>query len=501
MQWWPRFRRIWNAEEILYEDDHACFDGNRITTNGVAIIVPHTCKDSLTRFTLWGFSGHTYFVNTLSVSCVICWNWHCSHCLSRMISSHKRILLNGFGENFNNGSLENVKIVCSDGRSNFNAMVLGSIAPWLLQDLLDKDPDETTFIMPDILLEDWTTFASNLMTDKDFFHVDEVRTLRKSAASVCQLLGIDFFGKLEVPETSYDEELLDDPMSLDNSTLVENFSDQEQRLVCLVCYKIFAREEPKSKWFSSFKRHLSSHPQSALKRIQIRKHKDILYQCQRCPSTKFMDMNALQSHHNLNHGQAPLQARFCCVFCDYSNAKFTSVSCHLRSHQERKFECNICKKKFLLKQWLVLHVKKDSCKSSDRKCDHCNKTFSTSTALRLHVSKLKDSAAKFECQVCKKVFKENRSLKEHYLTHRRERSNVCSFCSKSFVQKNHLLYHLASVHNSTPDGQASKHVCKICSRSFAFPYLLKKHETAHVKRLVNHFKTAEADLNTNQLKE
>ena len=51
---------------------------------------------------------------------------------------------------------------------------------------------------------------------------------------------------------------------------------------------------------------------------------------------------------------------------------------------------------------------------------------------------------------------------------------------------------MASIHNRSLDGGASKHVCKICSQSFAFPFLLRKHEAAHVKRLVNHFKHAES---------
>ena len=52
---------------------------------------------------------------------------------------------------------------------------------------------------------------------------------------------------------------------------------------------------------------------------------------------------------------------------------------------------------------------------------------------------------------------------------------------------------MASIHNRSLDGGTSKHVCKICSQSFAFPFLLRKHEAAHVKRLVNHFKHAERE--------
>ena len=99
----------------------------------------------------------------------------------------------------------------------------------------------------------------------------------------------------------------------------------------------------------------------------------------------------------------------------------------------------------------------------------------------------------FQCSLCKKAFSEHRSLKEHYLTHRKERQHICKQCDKTFVQRNHLLYHMASIHNRSPDGGRSKHICKICSQSFAFPFLLRNHEAAHVKRLVNHFKHAERE--------
>ena len=96
--------------------------------------------------------------------------------------------------------------------------------------------------MPDISEADFRTFGQNLMQDKDYFHIDEVRDLRLSVASVMPILNIAHFDDLIVPKEDNsmlpdqpegDEQQLLDPMSLDNDTLVENFSDQEQRLVCL----------------------------------------------------------------------------------------------------------------------------------------------------------------------------------------------------------------------------------------------------------------------------
>lgn len=482
-----------------------------------------------------------------------------------MIPSHKRILLHGFGEKLGVGDAkDNVKVSCAGGQigSAVNAMVLGSIAPWLSQALTDHDPDDSVVVFPDVSADDWLTFTTNLMTDKDFFHVDEVRDLRRAAYNICSILRIDYFGSCleaaavmapdiidsvddednedeeEEDDDAFEEQELVDPMTLDDQTLIENFSDQEQRLVCLVCYQIFtAIQHQDDNFCQSFRTHLASHTKSALKEIRIRRFvddqnsssaaaaagKEYLLDCAICasdvtrladvtaPATRYGTMESLVSHHNSAHGKTlPLQARLCCVQCDYTCPSYAGISCHMRSHQERKFECTVCHQKFLQKTRLETHKKKGRCHPDNRKCSHCDRVFATVTALNLHVRKLKlppdgdedaddvtMTSSFFECQVCKKKFLEKRSLKEHYLTHRRERQHVCNFCGKAFVQKNHLLYHLASAHDSAPDGQASKHVCKICSRSFAFPFLLKKHEAGHVKRLVNHFKTAEAALTNN----
>ena len=56
-----------------------------------------------------------------------------------------------------------------------------------------------------------------------------------------------------------------DISSISDRTILENFSDQEARLVCLVCYKIFGPEE-----YSGFRSHVTNHKRSALSKVRLR---------------------------------------------------------------------------------------------------------------------------------------------------------------------------------------------------------------------------------------
>ena len=266
-----------------------------------------------------------------------------------------------------------------------------------------------------------------------------------------------------------------------------------------MCYKIFHDDQVDQRTLcQSFREHLQTHTRGQLKRLKITRTKPVYLKCGSCEA-RFNDFQNATHHFNTVHASEPDGPLIlnCCSICDYSTAKYPALVCHMRRHQKRKYQCELCSQKFLQKSWLDYHKSKNKCSPSKRKCDHCQKVYATVTALNLHLRKLRGEK-EFVCQVCSKSFQEKRSLKEHYLTHRRERHHRCSLCPKAYVQKNHLLYHLASAHNTTPNGHISKHVCKICNKSFAFKYLLKRHEDSHVTRLVKHFKTTEATIDPTQ---
>ena len=58
-----------------------------------------------------------------------------------------------------------------------------------------------------------------------------------------------------------------DPMKMENDVILSNFCDQDERLVCLVCYKIFNSNVEKD--LIAFKKHLSSHKKASLKKVKV----------------------------------------------------------------------------------------------------------------------------------------------------------------------------------------------------------------------------------------
>ena len=80
-------------------------------------------------------------------------------------------------------------------KSMFKFQVLACIAPWLKESLA---VEESIIILPDISGADFRTFGQNLMQDKDYFHIDEVKDLRLSVASVTPILNISHFDDLMV---------------------------------------------------------------------------------------------------------------------------------------------------------------------------------------------------------------------------------------------------------------------------------------------------------------
>ena len=219
-----------------------------------------------------------------------------------------------------------------------------------------------------------------------------------------------------------------DVNDLNEKTIQHNFSDQEGRLVCLICYKIFKRNN-----FDFFKAHFKTHPQTLWPRIEIIK-------------------SAVKK----------------CENCNYTCKDTAQLNAHSKIHLQKRFTCLSCRRDFGSEKIMKRH----SC-VSNRQCQICHHIFSDSTRLKYHMKVHTGANKRYECEICSKTFTELRSLKEHKVIHDPSRKFNCQHCQKDFSQKNHLRYHLASKHGVSV-GETS-HDCDVCKKKFAFAFQLKKH--------------------------
>ena len=116
---------------------------------------------------------------------------------------------------------------------------------------------------------------------------------------------------------------------------------------------------------------------------------------------------------------------------------------------EDPLSCKICSKKFKSKKGMDRHFENHDKKSLS--CDYCNETFQFKKDLNQH---------------------KRTTHKEEMANDSRERSHVCSFCAKCFLEKSHLREH--EKRHGEPDIP-----CPKCDKKFKFISDMRKHQRAH----------------------
>lgn len=81
----------------------------------------------------------------------------------------------------------------------------------------------------------------------------------------------------------------------------------------------------------------------------------------------------------------------------------------------KNFECNICLKKFLLKSYLIKHLRTHT-DEKPYKCQSCDRTFRTNTNLQMH-NRIHENIYLYECDQCKRKFRQKENLKSHLRVH------------------------------------------------------------------------------------
>lgn len=253
----------------------------------------------------------------------------------------------------------------------------------------------------------------------------------------------------------------------------------ESKYVCNICQKVYAT-------MSGLKSHLiMSHNGErpfecdVCKRRFPVKRKLILHQythtgekphkCSICQKG-FCEISRLKTHLRVHTGEKP----FICDICLKGFYVHGHLKAHKLTHEEKKFACNICDRKYSnsssLKEHFYVHT-------GERPfvCDICEKSFSQKKCLQRHAA-THSSEKRFVCDICQKAFVDKSRLTGHKVIHTKSKPYVCEICQKRFSKESRLESHKFT-HDKTP-----RFHCDKCSKGFFFRCDLKRHRCRKVKK-------------------
>ena len=154
----------------------------------------------------------------------------------------------------------------------------------------------------------------------------------------------------------------------------------------------------------------------------------------------------LQKHTNMKHSNTAA------VLCDLCGEGFSNEASRQR-HKElkhdmlthdnpmRKFECHICKSRFLTRANLEGHINKHL-NMKPYKCKNCDAVFNYVTSQRNHERECQIKEKVHKCQICSKYFRTKKCLKAHHSGMHAKYGHVCTVCDKCFKWKSNLARHM-----------------------------------------------------------
>ena len=118
-----------------------------------------------------------------------------------------------------------------------------------------------------------------------------------------------------------------------------------------------------------------------------------------------------------------------CEYCGKSFRTYTSLKMHIASHTGQKnFVCNVCDQNFVYKISLDRHMRIEHL-GERQICPICGQSVKGS--LKNHM--LIHGEKRFECEICHKKFGHQGNLKEHMRQHTGEKPYECPTCHKRFL--------------------------------------------------------------------
>lgn len=133
---------------------------------------------------------------------------------------------------------------------------------------------------------------------------------------------------------------------------------------------------------------------------------------------------------------------FTCTIC---GLVVKSLYDHNKFHQEKKYMCNVCGKRFRKLTNLQLHEAIHANLKSFS-CDICGKNFNIHQGLIAH-KRTHTRERPYKCPYCESCFRHSTDLRRHrriHPEHIEEQRFKCEFCNKKFYEKKFLFQHAKS---------------------------------------------------------